>query len=211
VDVSGSMDRYARFVMPFIMGLRGVGSRADVYVFSTSLTPITRFVRKLPLDKALDMISEAVPDWSGGTRIGDSLKQFNEHYGQKHLNKRTIAVIMSDGWDLGAKKVLRKEMETMAHKVHAVLWLNPLAGDPEYKPLCKGMQTVLPFVDHLLPADSLQKFEKGGKGILLAAPWQPRSSGRVRDNRLCRWMRVNSKHEIETMSKQQWKSETDRK
>ena len=165
VDVSGSMDRYARFVMPFIMGLRGVGSRADVYVFSTSLTPITRFVRKLPLDKALAMISEAVPDWSGGTRIGDSLKQFNEHYGQKHLNKRTIALIMSDGWDLGAKKVLKKEMETLTHKVHAVLWLNPLAGDPEYKPLCKGMQTVLPFIDHLLPADSLQSLRKVGKTL----------------------------------------------
>lgn len=165
VDVSGSMERYARFVMPFIMGLRGVGSRADVYVFSTSLTPITRFVRKLPLDKALDMISETVPDWSGGTRIGDSLKQFNERYGQKHLNRRTVAVIMSDGWDLGAKKVLRKEMETMAHKVHAVLWLNPLAGDPEYKPLCKGMQTVLPFVDHLLPADSLQSLRRVGRAL----------------------------------------------
>jgi uncharacterized protein len=164
-DVSGSMDRYARFVMPFIMGLKGVGSRADVYVFSTSLTPITRFVRKLPLEKALDMISEAVPDWSGGTRIGDSLKQFNEHYGPKHLNKRTIAVIMSDGWDLGAKKVLRKEMETLAKKVHTVLWLNPLAGDPEYKPLCKGMQTVLPFIDHLLPADSLNSLRRVGRAL----------------------------------------------
>lgn len=165
VDVSGSMDRYARFVMPFIMGLRGVGSRADVYVFSTSLTPITRIVRKLPLDKALDLLCETVPDWSGGTRIGDSLKQFNEQYGRVHLNKRTIAVIMSDGWDLGAKGVLRKEMENLASKVHAVLWLNPLAGDPEYRPLCKGMQTVLPFVDHLLPADSLQSLRKVGRTL----------------------------------------------
>jgi len=165
VDVSGSMDRYARFVMPFIMGLRGVGSRADVYVFSTSLTPITRFVRKLPLEKALEMISETVPDWSGGTRIGDSLRQFNEQYGAKHLNKRTIAVIMSDGWDLGAKNLLKKEMETLARKVHAVLWLNPLAGDPEYRPLCRGMQTVLPYVDHLLPADSLQSLRKVGRTL----------------------------------------------
>jgi uncharacterized protein len=165
VDVSGSMERYARFAMPFIMGLKGVGSRADVYVFSTSLTPITRFVRKLPLEKALDMISEAVPDWSGGTRIGESLKQFNEHYGSKHLNKRSIALIMSDGWDLGAKKILRKEMETLAQRVHTVLWLNPLAGDPEYKPLCKGMQAVLPFVDHLLPADSLKSLRRVGRTL----------------------------------------------
>jgi uncharacterized protein len=165
VDVSGSMDRYARFVMPFIMGLKGVGARADVYVFSTSLTPITRFVRKLPLEKALDMISEAVPDWSGGTRIGDSLRQFNERYGSKHLNKKTIAVIMSDGWDLGAKRVLRDEMAALAHRVHSVLWLNPLARDPDFKPLCKGMQTVLPFVDHLLPADSLSSLRRVGRTL----------------------------------------------
>lgn len=165
VDVSGSMDRYARFVMPFIMGLRGEGSRADVYVFSTSLTAITRFVRKLPLEKALDMISKTVPDWSGGTRIGESLRQFNERYGAKHLSKRTVAVIMSDGWDLGAKSLLKKEMETLARKVHAVLWLNPLAGDPEYQPLCRGMQTVLPYVDHLLPADSLHSLRKVGRTL----------------------------------------------
>lgn len=165
VDVSGSMDRYARFVMPFIMGLRGVGSRAEVYVFSTSLTRITRFVRKLPLEKALDRISETVPDWSGGTRIGESLRQFNAMYGAKHLNKRTIAVIMSDGWDLGAKRLLKKEMETLARRVHAVLWLNPLAGDPEYQPLCRGMQAVLPYVDHLLPADSLQNLRKIGRTL----------------------------------------------
>lgn len=165
VDVSGSMDRYARFVMPFILGLRGVGSRADVYVFSTSLTPITRFVRKLSLEKALDMISEAVPDWSGGTRIGDSLREFNERFGAKHLNKKTIAVIMSDGWDLGAKNVLKREMATLARRVHAVLWLNPLAGDPQYRPLCRGMQTVLPYVDYLLPADSLQSLRKVGRTL----------------------------------------------
>jgi uncharacterized protein with von Willebrand factor type A (vWA) domain len=165
VDVSGSMDRYARFVMPFIMGLKGVGSRADVYVFSTSLTPITRLVRKLSIDKALEMISEVVPDWSGGTRIGDSLRQFNERFGPKYLNRRTIAVIISDGWDLGARNVLKREMETLARKVHSVLWLNPLAGDPEYKPLCRGMQTVLPYVDHFLAADSLGSLRRVGRTL----------------------------------------------
>ena len=147
------------------MGLRGVGSRADVYVFSTSLTPITRLVRKLSIDKALERISEVVPDWSGGTRIGDSLHQFNERFGPKHLNRRTIAVVMSDGWDLGAKNLLKREMETLARKVHSVLWLNPLAGDPEYKPLCRGMQTVLPYVDHFLAADSLESLRRVGKTL----------------------------------------------
>jgi uncharacterized protein with von Willebrand factor type A (vWA) domain len=155
-DVSGSMDRYVRFLMPFLLGLRGIGSQSEVYVFSTSLTRITFFVRKLPVEKALSRISSEVPDWSGGTRIGESLQQFHERYGQKHLNKRTVVVIMSDGWDLGARSLLQKEMQALSCKVHSVIWLNPLAGDPEYRPLCRGMQAVLPYVDHLLAADSLQ-------------------------------------------------------
>jgi uncharacterized protein with von Willebrand factor type A (vWA) domain len=162
-DVSGSMDRYVRFLMPFLLGLRGIGSQSEVYVFSTSLTRITFFVRKLPVEKALSRISNEVPDWSGGTRIGESLQQFHETYGQRHLNKRTVVVIMSDGWDLGARSLLQKEMQRLSGKVHAVIWLNPLAGDPEYRPLCRGMQAVLPYVDHLLAADSLQSLRKVGR------------------------------------------------
>jgi hypothetical protein len=139
-DVSGSMDRYVR-----------------------SLSRITFFVRKLPVEKALSRIAGEVPDWSGGTRIGESLQQFHERYGQRHLNKRTVVVIMSDGWDLGARSLLRKEMQRLSGKVHSVIWLNPLAGDPEYRPLCKGMQAALPYVDHLLAADSLQSLRRVGR------------------------------------------------
>ena len=162
-DVSGSMDRYVRFLMPFLLGLRGIGSQPEVFVFSTSLSRITFFVRKLPVEKALSRISCEVPDWSGGTRIGESLQQFHVRYGQRHLNKRTVVVIMSDGWDLGARSLLQKEMQTLSGKVHSVIWLNPLAGDPEYRPLCRGMQAVLPYVDHLLAADSLQSLRKVGR------------------------------------------------
>jgi uncharacterized protein len=162
-DVSGSMDRYVRFLMPFLLGLRGIGSQSEVYVFSTSLTRITFFVRKLPVERALSRISNEVLDWSGGTRIGESLQQFHERYGQKHLNKRTVVIIMSDGWDLGARSLLQKEMQALSGKVHAVIWLNPLAGDPEYRPLCRGMQAVLPYVDHLLAADSLQSLRRVGR------------------------------------------------
>jgi len=162
-DVSGSMDRYVRFLMPFLLGLRGIGSQSEVYVFSTSLSRITFFVRKLPVEKALSRIAGEVPDWSGGTRIGESLQQFHERYGQRHLNKRTVVVIMSDGWDLGARSLLQKEMQALSAKVHSVIWLNPLAGDPEYRPLCRGMQAVLPYVDHLLAADSLQSLRRVGR------------------------------------------------
>jgi len=164
-DVSGSMDRYARFVMPFIMGLKGIGSRAEAYVFSTSLTAISPILRKFPLEKVLEVISNEVPDWSGGTRIGESLRQFRRAYGQRHLNKRSVFLIMSDGWDLGAKKILMEEMETLSEKVHSIMWLNPLAGDPDYKPICGGMQVALPYVDYFLPADSLQSLKRVGRTL----------------------------------------------
>lgn len=161
-DVSGSMDRYARFVMPFMLGLRGIGSRAEVFVFSTSLTSITFLVRHLSIEKALERISEDVPDWSGGTRIGYSFQQFNEAYGSRLSSRRTVVVIMSDGWDLGGKELLKREMEVLSRKAHSVIWLNPMAGDPDYKPVCQGMRVVLPYVDHFLPADSLQSLRRVG-------------------------------------------------
>ena len=162
-DVSGSMDRYARFVMPFLLGLRGIGSRAEVFVFSTSLTPVTFLVRHLSVEKALERIADEVPDWSGGTRIGYSLHQFTQGHGERLLNRRTVVVLLSDGWDLGGKNLLMREMAFLSRKAYAVIWLNPLAGDPDYEPLCRGMKTALPYVDYLLPADSLQSLARVGR------------------------------------------------
>jgi len=162
-DVSGSMDRYAQFVMPFLLGLRGIGSRAEVFVFSTSLTSITFSVRHMSFEKVLSQIAKEVPDWSGGTRIGFSLHQFNENHGQRLLNQRTVVVVLSDGWDLGAKNLLKREMEQLSRKCHKVIWLNPLAGDPDYEPLCRGMNTALPYVDHFMAADSLQSLKRVGR------------------------------------------------
>jgi len=162
-DVSGSMDRYAQFVMPFILGLRGVASRAEVFVFSTTLVHITTIIRHLSIEKALKRISEEVPDWSGGTRIGFSLRQFNSGPGKRLLNKRSVVLILSDGWDLGAKELLRREMEALSRKAHRIVWLNPLAGDPSFEPLCQGMRIALPYTDFLLPADSLQSLKRVGR------------------------------------------------
>ena len=162
-DVSGSMDRYARFVMPFILGLRGVGSRAEVFAFSTSLASITFAIRHLSLEKALERIAREVPDWSGGTRIGYSLHQFNREHAQRLLSRRSVVVILSDGWDLGGKELLRREMATLKRKAYCVVWLNPLAGDPDYEPMCRGMKVALPYVDYFLPADSLQSLKRVGR------------------------------------------------
>lgn len=162
-DVSGSMDRYARFVMPFLLGLRGAGSKAEVFVFSTSLTRITPLVRHLNMEKALERISQEVPDWSGGTRIGYSFHQFNQTHGSRLVNKRTVVVIMSDGWDLGGKQLLKREMNAISREAHCLIWLNPLAGDPDYKPVCQGMRIALPYVDHFLPADTLESLKRVGR------------------------------------------------
>jgi len=162
-DVSGSMDRYARFVMPFLLGLRAAGSRAEVFVFSTSLTSITFIVRHVGLDKAMERISLEVSDWSGGTRIGFSLGQFNQIYGRRLLTKRSVVVILSDGWDLGSKALLRREMAALSRGVHCLIWLNPLIGDLHDQPLCQGMRAALPYVDHLLPANNMESLRRAGR------------------------------------------------
>jgi uncharacterized protein with von Willebrand factor type A (vWA) domain len=164
-DVSGSMDRYARFIMPFILGLRGIGSKAEVFVFSTSLSRISLVIRRSSLERVLREIEKKVPEWSGGTRIGYSLRQLNEDHGKRCLTRRTVAVILSDGWDLGAKNLLKKEMETLSSSVHSVVWLNPMTGDPQYGFLSKAMEMILPYVDHLLPADSLQSLKRVGRTL----------------------------------------------
>ena len=168
-DVSGSMDRYARFVIPFLLGLKGIGSRAEAFVFSTSLTHITNIIHRFPISTSLERIAQVVPDWSGGTRIGFSLRQFIEGYGRELLHNRAVVVIMSDGWDLGGRELLKRSMEKIHRKAFNVIWLNPLAGDARpggaddgSPPLSKGMQAALPYVDHFLAVNSLQSLKRIG-------------------------------------------------
>lgn len=164
-DVSGSMERYASFVIPFILSIRGVGSKAEVFVFSTSLTRITHIVRHLDLDKTLNKISEEVSNWSGGTRIGFSLRQFNQWAGGDLVNKRSVIIILSDGWDLGSKELLRREMEILSEKAYSIIWLNPILGDPDLQWMCKGMQIAFPYIDHLIPVNNLEGLKRAAKLI----------------------------------------------
>jgi uncharacterized protein with von Willebrand factor type A (vWA) domain len=155
-DVSGSMDRYTRLVVPFLLGLRGMHSRAEVFVFSTSLASITELVRHLPPEEALNRLAGAFPAWSGGTRIGLSLRQFRRSESGRAVSRRTVVLILSDGWDLGDPEILRDEMAELSRRAHKILWLNPFAGDPNFEPTCKGMRAALPHVDALLPAGDLE-------------------------------------------------------
>ena len=167
-DVSGSMDRYARFVMPFLMGIKGSGVRTDVFVFSTSLACLSPLLRHHDVEEILDRLSDLAPDWSGGTRIGFSLKQFNREHADRVLSRHTVVVVLSDGWDLGSKEMLRREMAAIHRRARRVVWLNPVAGDPDLKTLCRGMHEVLPYVHHVLPVDSLRSLMRAGH-VLAAA------------------------------------------
>jgi uncharacterized protein with von Willebrand factor type A (vWA) domain len=161
-DVSGSMDRYTCLLIPFILGLKGIGSRAESFVFSTSLTSVTFFIRHFSVDDALRKMSLEVPDWSGGTNIGKSLRQFNREHGQRLLNNRTVVVILSDGWDLWPE-LLSRELSLLSSKVHRVIWLNPELGQPDTPIVAHGMVAALPHIDYFMPADNLESLKRVGR------------------------------------------------
>ncbi len=154
-DVSGSMDAYSQFLVQFIYGLQSEIKNIQTAVFSTRLTIATPYLRDRDLHKALKRLAEQVHDWSGGTNIGGCLKTFNERWGSMMVSKRTIVIIISDGWDRGEIDVLDREMRRLKSRARRVIWLNPLLGSPGYKPIDRGMRTALPYLDQFLPAHNL--------------------------------------------------------
>ncbi len=152
-DVSGSMDLYSRFLLLFLYSLQNSFGRVETFTFATRLTRITEHLKGATYKQALRQLA-AVRDWSGGTRIGDSLRDFNRSWG--HLvDQRTIVVLLSDGWDTGEPDDLAAEMLTLKRKAGRVIWLNPLLGNPSYEPLTRGMAAALPLVDHFAAAHNL--------------------------------------------------------
>ncbi|MCL5075106.1 MAG: VWA domain-containing protein [Chloroflexi bacterium] len=154
-DVSGSMDAYSHFLIQFVYGLQNHLRGVETFVLSTRLTRITHLLRGRPLRDALELIAKTVQDWSGGTKIGDCLRELNHSSAAGQLGKRTIVLIVSDGWDTGDMDLLADEMRRLQKRVHKVIWLNPLLGSPGYKPICKGMKAALPYVDYFLPLHNL--------------------------------------------------------
>lgn len=159
-DISGSMERYARLLIHFLYSLAaGQTQRVELFVFSTRLTRITRQLRNRDVDLALHEVSRVVPDWSGGTRIGDALKSFNYDWGRRVLKGGAVVLIISDGWDRGAPDLLRREMSRLQRSCYRLVWLNPLLGSPEYEPLTRGIQAALPHIDDFLPVHNLASLE----------------------------------------------------
>jgi len=157
-DVSGSMAPYARMLLQYLQAAVAARARVEAFVFGTRLTRVTRELSGRDPDRALRRAAEAVQDWSGGTRIGEALAELNRVHGRR-IGRGALVVVLSDGWDRGDPDLLAAEMARLQRCAHRIVWLNPLAADPRYAPLTRGMQAALPHVDRLLPGNSIASLE----------------------------------------------------
>jgi len=161
-DVSGSMDLYSRFLLQFLYALQGSFARVESFVFSTELRRITESLRERPYSSALRGLRDSVRDWSGGTRIGECLSTFESEWGRL-VDRRTVVIVLSDGWDTGDPKELSRALEALRMRSRRLIWLNPLLGSPGYEPLTQGMQAALPHLSVFASAhnlDSLRALER---------------------------------------------------
>src|SRR5262245_47985046 len=159
-DTSGSMDPHTRFLLSFVLALRRVMRSSEIFVFNTALVRLTPWLRPGRVDLALERMAAGVPDWSGGTKIGESLAEFVEYYLDELVDGRTVVLILSDGLDRGDLAPLAAAMRAIRARARRVLWLNPLAGDARYEPTARAMAAALPYIDRLLPAHNLESLER---------------------------------------------------
>jgi hypothetical protein len=159
-DVSGSMDAYARALFLFLHALVGTGHGVEAFAFGTRLTRLTGDLGTRDPEAALARATEAAIDWGSGTRIGSSLAEFNAVYGRRALSRGAVVVIVSDGWERDGPGLIGREMAKLARAAYAIVWVNPLKGNPEYQPLAGGMRAALPFVDRFLPGHNIRSLEE---------------------------------------------------
>ena len=159
-DTSGSMDAHIRFLLTFFLALKRVARRTEVFAFNTSLTRLTTWLLPGRIGVTVDRLAAGVPDWSGGTRIGESLAEFVAKYQTELVGARTVVVIVSDGLDRGDTSLVAAAMRTLSSKARRIVWLNPLSGDPRYEPTARAMQAALPFIDRFGPAHNLESLER---------------------------------------------------
>ena len=164
-DVSKSMDLYAAFLIQFMYAFQHVYRRMETYAFSVSLQHITNFLRQNDFSEALRLLSAQNNNWSGGTRIGESLHCFVQNFAKQKLDRRTIVIIMSDGWDTGNIELLQQSMEIIHNKSKKVIWLNPLAGYESYLPDVAGMRAALPYVDVFAPVHNAESLRRLGRWL----------------------------------------------
>lgn len=158
-DVSGSMEPYARALVRFLHAAVVGRNQVEAFALGTRLTRITRELSSRDPDVAIAAAARRVVDWSGGTRIGDGLREFNDRWGVRGMARGAVVVILSDGWDRGDPEALGEQMARLHRVAHRVVWVNPLKATPEYAPLARGMAAALPHVDEFVEGHSLAALE----------------------------------------------------
>jgi uncharacterized protein with von Willebrand factor type A (vWA) domain len=172
-DVSGSMARYSRMLLHFVHAIGTQHSDFHAFTFGTRLTPITRALRRRDVDEALDDVARAVADWSGGTRIGECLREFNHRWSRRVLGRGAVVLLASDGLDCGDGPDLAREMQFLRRSCRRVVWLNPLLRFPGFEPRASGVQAMLPHVDAFVPAHNIASLVDLGR--ILSGVHEPQS------------------------------------
>jgi uncharacterized protein with von Willebrand factor type A (vWA) domain len=163
-DISGSMERHSRLLLRFVQALARTNEvRTESFVFGTRLTRVTRLMKDRDRDRALERVADTVTDWAGGTRIGESFREFNHRWARRTLRTSGIVIVVSDGWDRGDPALVAAETARLRRNCHRLVWLNPLASAPGYQPLAAGMKAAFPFIDDFLPAGTLASLERLGE------------------------------------------------
>lgn len=158
-DVSGSMEPYSRALLRFLHAAVAGRSQVEAFALGTRLTRITRPLSSRDPDAALARAARSVVDWSGGTRLGEGLRAFNDQWGTRGMARGAVVVILSDGWDRGEPELLAEQMARLSRVAYRVVWVNPLKAAPGYAPLARGMAAALPWVDEFVEGHSLASLE----------------------------------------------------
>jgi hypothetical protein len=162
LDISGSMEAYSRALLLYLHAARGSGRGVETFVFGTRLSRLTPELGTRDPESALAAAAKRVVDWSGGTRIGESLKHYNDEWGRRALTRGAVVVILSDGCERGNPELVASEMERLARQAFAVVWVNPLKGHPDYEPLAGGMRAAYDHVDRFVSGHDLASLEALG-------------------------------------------------
>jgi hypothetical protein len=183
-DISGSMSRYSRIVLHFMHAVTNDRDRVFAFLFGTRLTNITRLLRHRDVDIALDRVARSVEDWSGGTRIGHCLTEFNAKWSRRVLGQGAIVLFISDGLDRDIGEGLEREMERLHKSCRRLIWLNPLLRYDAYEPKSMGARAIMPHIDDFRPVHNLESL--ADLGSVLTAPGRRRMEG------VSRWLEQRS-------------------
>ena len=155
IDISGSMDHYTRILIHFLHAISSKGNKIEGFTFGTRLTRITRFIKEKNVNDSIEKINSMVKDWSGGTKIGETIKDFNLIWARRILGNGAVVLIVSDGWDTGNLKLLNQEFDRLKKSCYRLIWLNPNLGYQDFEPLTGGVQVMMKYVDNFLPIHNL--------------------------------------------------------